>query len=200
MSDEPTFIETLPEDIQGHEVFSGIEDAGGLAAKTLELHGQLAEASKPPEVPEAYEFSLAEGQEEPLPVISAFGEIAKELGLDQERFAKVEKWANGYLGGLTEQHKTKAKEAREAAAAKLKKDWANDFDANLAMANKVATKLGLTEALEKAGLGNDPTVVRALHGAHSLFSEDAFEEGGGGGGDKELSASQAMGFDNLGKK
>lgn len=190
------FVGGLPEDLRGHEALKDVDSAESLTKRVVELHGKQA-----PSAPEAYDFTIPDGQKEPMPVVKAFAEeAAKDLGLSQEGFAKTEKWITGYVGKLIEADKANHTKALEEAQAELKKDWGDKYDANVGNAVKFATKLELIEPLTKLGLQNDPHIVKAFSRAFSMISEDQFESGGGGGGGGEMSPGQAMGFDKIGAK
>ena len=130
--------------------------------------------------PEKYEFNskVADAPDELDPeVLTAFGEVAKELDLPQEAAQKVLDKVAPVM------------QARQAAVVEqVKLDWANESQAdkefggeslndNLEIAKSSLNAFGtdaLKTLLSETGLGNHPEVIRFMYRAGKAISEDNY--------------------------
>ena len=130
--------------------------------------------------PENYEFNskVADApQELDSEVLSAFGDVAKELDLPQEAAQKVLDKVAPVL------------QRRQAQAVEeVKEEWANDsksdqefggesLDANLTVAKSALDTFGtdaLKSLLSESGLGNHPEIIRFMYRAGKAISEDSY--------------------------
>ena len=130
--------------------------------------------------PEKYEFNskVADAPDELDPeVLTAFGEVAKELALPQEAAQKVLDKVAPVM------------QARQAAVVEqVKLDWANESQAdkefggeslndNLEIAKSSLNAFGtdaLKSLLQESGLGNHPEVIRFMYRAGKAISEDSY--------------------------
>ena len=130
--------------------------------------------------PEKYEFNdkVADAPEVLDPeVLTAFGEVAKELDLPQEAAQKVLDKVAPVM------------QARQAAVVEqVKLDWANESQAdkefggeslndNLEIAKSSLNAFGtdaLKSLLQESGLGNHPEVIRFMYRAGKAISEDSY--------------------------
>ena len=130
--------------------------------------------------PEKYEFNskVADAPDELDPeVLTAFGEVAKELDLPQEAAQKVLDKVAPVM------------QARQAAVVEqVKLDWANESQAdkefggeslndNLEIAKSSLNAFGtdaLKSLLQESGLGNHPEVIRFMYRAGKAISEDSY--------------------------
>ena len=130
--------------------------------------------------PDKYEFNakVADAPEELDPeVLTAFGDVAKELDLPQEAAQKVLDKVAPVM------------QARQAKAVEdAKTEWANDsksdqefggesLEANLEIAKTSLNKFGtdaLKSLLSESGLGNHPEVIRFMYRAGKAISEDSY--------------------------
>ena len=130
--------------------------------------------------PDKYEFNtkVTDAPEELDPeVITAFGEVAKDLNLPQEAAQKVLDKVAPVI---------QAKQAKVLEQAKL--DWANDsqadkefggenLKANLDIAKSALDAFGtdaLKSLLEESGFGNHPEIIRFMFRAGQAISEDSY--------------------------
>ena len=130
--------------------------------------------------PENYEFEskVADAPQELDPeVLTAFGDVAKELDLPQEDAQKV-------LDKVAPVIQEKQAKAMEQA----KIDWANDsqsdeefggenLNANLDIAKKSLEAFGsdsLKSLLQETGFGNHPEIIRFMYRAGKAISEDSY--------------------------
>ena len=130
--------------------------------------------------PDKYEFNtkVTDAPEELDPeVITAFGEVAKDLNLPQEAAQKVLDKVAPVI---------QAKQAKVLEQAKL--DWANDSQAdkefggenlaeNLNVAKQALDAFGsdsLKSLLHETGFGNHPEIIRFMYKAGKAISEDSY--------------------------
>lgn len=144
------------------------------------VESETSESETPEGAPETYEFNtkVADAPEELDPeVITAFGEVAKELDLPQEAAQKVIDKVAPVM---------QAQQAKMVEQVKV--DWANDakadqefggenLNANLEVAKSSLKAFGtdaLKSLLQESGLGNHPEVIRFMYRAGKAISEDAY--------------------------
>ena len=130
--------------------------------------------------PDKYEFNaqVADAPDELDPeVLTAFGDVAKELNLSQEAAQKV-------LDKVAPVVQAKQAKALEDAKA----GWVNDsqsdeefggenFDANLKTAKSALDTFGndaLKSLLVETGFGNHPEIIRFMYRAGKAISEDSY--------------------------
>ena len=130
--------------------------------------------------PEKYEFNdkVADAPEVLDPnVLTAFGEVAKELDLPQEAAQKVLDKVAPVI---------QARQAEQVEKARV--EWAEDsksddefggetFDANLKVAKSALDAFGtdpFKQLLSESGLGNHPEVIRFMYRAGKAISEDSY--------------------------
>ena len=130
--------------------------------------------------PEKYEFNdkVADAPEVLDPnVLTAFGEVAKELDLPQEAAQKVLDKVAPVI---------QARQAEQVEKARV--EWAEDsksdeefggetFNANIEVAKTALNAFGtepFKQLLSESGLGNHPEVIRFMYRAGKAISEDAY--------------------------
>ena len=130
--------------------------------------------------PEKYEFNdkVADAPEVLDPdVLTAFGEVAKELDLPQEAAQKVLDKVAPVI---------QARQAEQVEKARI--DWAEEsksdeefggetFDANIEVAKTALNAFGtdpFKQLLAESGLGNHPEVIRFMYRAGKAISEDSY--------------------------
>ena len=141
---------------------------------------ETSESETPEGAPDKYEFNskVADAPQELDPeVLTAFGEVAKELDLPQDAAQKVLDKVAPVI---------QARQAKEVEQAKT--NWANDsqsdeefggenLNANLETAKSALNAFG-TDAfkslLQESGLGNHPEVIRFMYRAGKAISEDSY--------------------------
>ena len=138
--------------------------------------------------PENYEFAAPDGQEFDPDVLTAYGEVARELDLSQEAAQKVlDKVAPALAEQQTKHIQEVTTQWREASLSD-KEFGGEKLSENLAVAKKALDSFGtpeLRELLEKSGLGSHPEMIRAFYRAGKAISEDTFVAGGNTKGDKQ---------------
>jgi len=144
------------------------------------VESKTSESEAPEGAPDKYEFNaqVADAPDELDPeVLTAFGEVAKELNLPQDSAQKVLDKVAPVI---------QARQAKVVEEAKI--GWANDaksdeefggenLNANLEIAKSSLKAFGtdaLTNLLQESGLGNHPEVIRFMYRAGKAISEDAY--------------------------
>ena len=144
------------------------------------VESETSESEAPEGAPENYEFNpkVADAPQELDPeVLTAFGDVAKELNLSQEAAQKV-------LDKVAPVVQAKQAKALEDA----KNGWVNDsqsdeefggenFDANLKTAKSALDTFGndaLKSLLVETGFGNHPEIIRFMYRAGKALSEDSY--------------------------
>ena len=167
--------------------------------------GQPAEVGQPSNdqateapagAPDRYEFKSPEGVEYDANVLSAYGNVAKELNMTQEAAQKMlDKLAPVLRDNQVSQ--IEATKAEWVNSSKADKEFGGEsLDANLAVAKKALDTYGSPELLallNESGLGNHPEIIRVLYRAGKAISEDRFVGGKATAG----KASGPRGFNEL---
>ncbi len=138
---------------------------------------QDAGASQVPDSPEGYRFDIPPEVAPPDdPVLKSFREVAHQKGLSQEQAAAV----IGFYADFRSEELAARGRLVEQGLELLRQDWGEDFDKNLALANKAVERFGgplLVEELRASPLGTSPALARAWHRVGVAISEDVFVEG-----------------------
>ena len=144
------------------------------------VENETSESETPVGAPETYEFNtkISDDSSELDPeVVTAFGEVAKELDLPQDAAQKVLDKVAPVI---------QAKQAK--VLEQVKTDWANDSQAdkefggenlaeNLEIAKKSLDAFGsdtLKSLLHETGFGNHPEIIRFMFKVGSAISEDSY--------------------------
>ena len=144
------------------------------------VESETSEQETPEGAPEKYEFNdkVADAPEVLDPeVLTAFGEVAKELDLPQEAAQKVLDKVAPVI---------QARQAEQVEKARV--EWAEDsksddefggepFDANLEVAKSALNAFGtdpFKQLLSESGLGNHPEVIRFMYRAGKAISEASY--------------------------
>ena len=144
------------------------------------VESETSEKETPEGAPDKYEFNakVADAPDELDPeVLTAFGEVAKELNLPQEAAQKV----LDKVAPVMQERQTKAVE-------QVKLDWANESQSdkefggeslseNLTVAKQSLDAFGtdsLKSLLQETGLGNHPEIIRFMYRAGKAISEDSY--------------------------
>ena len=144
------------------------------------VEDETSESETPQGAPETYEFNtkITDDSSELDPeVVTAFGEVAKELDLPQDAAQKVLDKVAPVI---------QAKQAKVLEQAKT--DWANDSQAdkefggenlaeNLNIAKTALDAFGskaLKSLLHETGFGNHPEIIRFMYKAGKAISEDSY--------------------------
>lgn len=199
---QPSWRDSLPEDIKGNVALQTFSDVGSLAKSYL--HAQSLVGKKgiippgakatdeemssfyrslgQPEL-EKFEIKVAEDAGLDSDTISGFKEVAHKAGLLPQQAQGVLDW---YLKRETETlaalEKSVETESNQAIA-DLKKEWAAGYDKNVSFAQMAVKELGGEEFqtyLRESGLGNDVNVIKFMAKVGELLGEDKLRGHGGG--------------------
>jgi len=178
----PSFIESLPEDIRGHEAIKNFDSAEKLARAHLETLGKVV---IPPESADKYEITIPDGKQVNREFMAGFKTWAHEAGLSQKQ---AETLAAKYLAFEDAQLAAYSK-AAEAQVNAVKIEWGDKFDANVAIAHKAVEQFCTAEDkryLDESGLGNNPMLVRMFHKIGLAMNDDTMGQG------RQVPAGQQM--------
>jgi len=195
----PTWRDSLPEEMRADPTLGKYNDINSLAKAHVDLQkfvgkkgifppGEKAtpeqwkdffKAAGQPEF-DKFGVKLPEGKQFNTELIDGFKKTAHESGLLPQQAQGVLDW---FLG--VEENKAKASAVQadlqtKNQIAELRKEWGEGFDKEIGKAKLAAKELGIQEYLEKTGLGNDVTLVKALAKAGALYGEDKLRGEGGG--------------------
>ena len=144
------------------------------------VESETSESETPEGAPDKYEFNskVADAPDELDPeVLTAFGEVAKDLNLSQDAAQKVLDKVAPVI---------QARQAQEVE--QVRTEWANEakadqefggesLPANLEIAKSSLNAFGtdaLKSLLSESGLGNHPEVIRFMYRAGKAISEDSY--------------------------
>ena len=144
------------------------------------VESETSESETPEGAPEKYEFNskVADAPQELDPeVLTAFGDVAKELDLPQEAAQKVLDKVAPVI---------QAKQAK--VLEQVRTDWANESQSdeefggeglteNLDVAKQALDAFGtdsLKSLLQETGFGNHPEIIRFMYRAGKAISEDSY--------------------------
>jgi hypothetical protein len=135
-----------------------------------------------PVIPEKYDFKavkLPEGVKLDEPLLKDMEPVFKELGLSQENASKLVEMHAKTMAALETQKeadfKTWMADQVKQHQATLRKEWGQEFDANLAVAQRGMARVAspaMKALLDETGLGNHPEFVKAFLAVGKMVSED----------------------------
>lgn len=139
-----------------------------------------------PEAPEGYKVTRPE-MPDGVPYDDKFEAamlpVAHKLGITPQQLnGLVEAVTQHRLGEFGALAQT-SKQAREAAESELRTEYGAAYDAKVEQARRAIAFAGgdqLTQAIEAAGVGNNPAFIRAWAKVGAMLSEDKLKSGQGG--------------------
>ena len=152
-----------------------------------------------PDTPEGYKFQALPDAVAAAPgaadMDKGFTDTVFKAGLRPEQAAAIRDWYLQQTMQVMEQTALQKAGQYDEAVGKLKKEWGDKFDANVASAKRVLRKFGdpeITAHLEQTGLTNDPVLVKFLSKIGGAMTDDVFVGNpGSGGGNDFLSGEMA---------
>ncbi len=159
----------LPEDLRDREEFQGYKSMDEILA---DLKQGRTQREGVPEKPEDYKVFIPEGVPADEKVVKGFQAVAKDLGLTQAQVDKLVDFHNANILRGLEAQKAMAEEGRKF----LKKTWGDQYEANLALADRGFEAFGtkaLVDVLTQTGLKDHPAMVHAFANIGKAISEDA---------------------------
>lgn len=193
--------DSLPDDLKADPTLSKYSDLSNLAKAHVELQKKFGqkgvfkpgkdaspeeiksfrEAMGIPTDPTKYDMGQFEGVKVDPAIITWAQKVGTENGIDPAALKNI---ITDYFK-IDAQNEVTRKSATETEMKKgldgLKTEWGDAFDRNLQRANFAAEKIGgkpLIDALVKAGVHNNPVILKAFENAAKLYSEDKLREGG----------------------
>lgn len=156
-----SFLDSLPENLRGHERLSGIESAEDLAQKFTDA--QLA-----PVAPDADKYIVPEGAPKGL------SEAANKHGLTQDQLNGVIEYFGGHQNATSEAFGTAMKEA----AGKMVESWGEQAPENIATSRQALEYLHpdghMKKLLDDTGYGDHPLVIEHFRKVGELFREGGY--------------------------
>jgi hypothetical protein len=180
----PGWLQTIDDkNLQENETLRRFKDPHALAVSYVELRNKMGanpvsipEEKAPaekwdefynrlgrPAEPDKYEFGKMDGKDPDPELDKSYRMEAHRLGLTQKQAEGLNQWVYGLAKDRAEADLLAHNKAVEEAEATLRKEWANDFAKNLAIANKALVRFGgkdLAKVLQAKGLDGDPAMVR----------------------------------------
>jgi len=144
------------------------------------VESETSESKTPEGAPDTYEFNtkVADAPEElDSEVITAFGEVAKELDLPQEAAQKVLDKVAPVIQARQAEQVEKAREEWLGESQSDKEFGGENLNANLDVAKSALNAFGtepFKQLLQESGLGNHPEVIRFMYRAGKAISEDSY--------------------------
>lgn len=125
-----------------------------------------------PETADGYELPVPEGDSGEF-AGAASGKM-HELGLSKSQAQGIAEWYNTQQSQMVEQFNQQREQQATENVAAIRKEWGNNFDTNVAVANKAISAYLSPEAiqaLKESGLGSNPHIVKAFHKIGQSLSE-----------------------------
>lgn len=139
------------------------------------FNSQIREVLGIPQKPEDYKLAKPEKLPDGITWDEAkageFAKLAHSLNVPPSAAAKIVEWQMNHLGSVAQQGQAKLQEWVKSQETELRKDWGNDFDANLGKAAKAAQIAGFD--LNDPELGNNAKFVKAMLTVSNLIKPDA---------------------------
>lgn len=167
----PPWLKQAKKDNQNREELWSLQKIDDLIAERDRFKEK---ADKAPEVPEEYNLKITkDGDEQGTKELAA---KAKELGMTQEQLDFAMEQINEKSTAVAKEMVKQIADGYTAQSAKdlFQKEWGKDFDKHYTDMRRGIKIMGKSfeQILGKTGLGNNPSVVRALSALGSKFSED----------------------------
>lgn len=112
--------------------------------------------------------------------LEAFRQKAFELELPPEKAKELVKWEAERQAEARDAFHKDVERKREETTKTLRKEWGDDFDANVRLMRKALATFGdeeFTEYLDESGLGNDPRMVKAFLKIGQAIVDDQLANG-----------------------
>jgi len=202
--DGSDWMDSIPEDLRNDPSLADIKDISSLAKGYV--HAQhmigadkvvLPGKDAPQEELDVFYNKLGRPEEvggyrvptENMPDTPVDGDLANTFFQEAHRIGLSKSQAAALIRFNSEQQAEQVQSAEanfnstmEQTEQVLRGEYGNAYDQNLQMAQKAAHDFGgdeLIAALNKSGLGNDPSVIRAFHNVAKVISNDEIIGGGG---------------------
>lgn len=154
--------------------------------------GALYDKLGRPPTAEGYKFEVPEGGDENL--TNWFRETAHKTGLTQAQAEAVFNEWNQFAQNGNEEAQAQIAQKAEADITSLKKDWGQEYDANIRAGQQAASRFGFSEE-EISGMESvlgTRALLEKFAKIGRAFGEDSFESGTGGRNSFGLTPSAAQ--------
>ncbi len=168
-----SWLDGLPDDLKSNETIKAFKGPQELAKALLDTKAKLPVV---PESADKYEVAVPEGHPKDDNFINWFKDTALQAGLTQNQAAILNK---GYVDLQAAMLKQFAEDDKKAVDA-LRKEWGNDYDRNLAVADKAVKQFmsaGDVKYVESMGWHVNPVFNRMMFQIGKAVSEDTLREG-----------------------
>ena len=200
---EQNWLSSVPEDIRGHEVFTGMEKAGDAYQKLIDLSenskGMIKipgsdagddeksahfKALGRPDEASGYTIGKPEGLPENYLYDSGLEKVVRDAGhaagVSDSALKSVFNAAIKHGSDSNNLAIEALKKSDVEAETQLKTDWGADFTANSEKSNRALKKFGgeeTTKFLADSGLDNHPVIKKIFHKVFEAIGEDTFASG-----------------------
>ena len=147
--------------------------------------------------PEEYDFNgakLPEGVTLSEVGVTELRKMAYDNGWTNAQAINAIEWDARRQQDAVQQVQQVMQQSRRDAELELRRDWGNEYDQNILLAQRVVERHGdegLRTVLKETGLGNHPALVKMLSKIGSSISEDAAPRGESGKPTADMSAFPA---------
>jgi len=218
-SASPGWLDSLPDDLKGHEALSTYKDKtpADVAKALIETSGKLktalvapGESATPeekqafndsvrkmlgvPEKPEGYQLKLPEGITDKDPLLAAIVKDGHAKGMTTEQLQGAIDTFAATMSSFRSQQQAEGKKALETL-------WGAQFKENLDAAlrgmNGLAKDAGvdpkeIKQLMNETGWGDNPVLARMFALAGKNYKEDSLKGSQGGGGSTPKSAAEVL--------
>lgn len=173
------WLDSLPQDLRGHEVLKDIQDPAALAKAFVEAKGKV------PQVPAEYAINAPEGAKVDAAVAGAAKTLAKEIGLTQAQLDALVRFDANRAQVFARSEAEATNQGFEALKAELG-TGAEPYFAQAKQGYQAFASPELRALVEGKGLQNHPGLIRHFHAIGALVQEGKLPMGPGAGRKKSL--------------
>lgn len=203
-STQPSWRDTLPEDIKGHASLARYKDVAEVAkaylnaekmigAEKIALPGkhatdedwmQVFRRLGAPEKPEDYKFELPKDSVIDQEMVKNFQAIVHKHGVLPKQAESLLNWYGELSAKRQQEHLTQLKAAQDQDWDLLRKEWGDGLERKAAMARAAVKEYGgdeMSDWLKQTGLDRHPQMLRFMSKMGEQLSEDTIPQGKGSG-------------------
>lgn len=179
---------SFSDDLKSNDLIKGYESPEALAKNHIELNNKFTELQgQIPQAPKSlgdYKFEIPDGAQLDEPSAAEFKKFAFENKIPAEMANKLVNFQlqmnKKATERATQEFNQRLDKGRTEAEASLRKEWGNNYDSSLKLAQRVANRFlseKTREYLNKSGFGDNPELVKAFHEIGKVLSEDVLVTG-----------------------
>lgn len=200
---QPSWRDTLPDDLKADAGLAAFTDVAGLAKSyistkamvgkkgvivpgqnaTDEEWGAFYKSAGQPEI-DKFELKLPEGKEFNKDLVGKFKEWSHKSGLLPRQAQKILESFVGFEEEMMKTRLTNQETLKNSAIEGLKKEWGEAWGTKTAAAKRFLVEVGGQDAWdwhEKTGMGEDPTFLKLAAAAGAMMAGESGLKGDGGG-------------------